>query len=81
MTTMSERFVSQISSGRWCLTMFAGLSLMAMVVTNCRVSWAVAIGMIPQTPMPFSDAAIMSIIGTVFALYFAKPANGEAKKE
>ena len=65
----AERFVNQATSGRWLLTVIAGLCLLAMTLADC---WAVTHGKEP----PISVEAIFSIITMVFGLYFSRAKEG-----
>lgn len=64
-----ERVVSQMTSGRWLLTIVAAMCLLLFTVTDC---WAVYRG---KTP-PISPEAIATIITMVFMSYFKSPKEG-----
>ena len=61
-----ERVVSQMTSGRWLLTIVAAMCLLLFTVTDC---WATYKGKEP----PISPEAIATIITMVFMSYFKNP--------
>ena len=74
-----ERFVSQATSGRWLLTVTAGLCLFSMTLADC---WYVYAGKFTTSgSLPFSVEALLAIITAVFMAYFGKaptPTNGDS---
>ena len=76
-----EMILSQITSGRWLLTVASAVALLALVRADLI---AVSLG----KPLPISTEAIFSIITMVFVSYFNRPTektngngNGEVKPE
>ena len=68
--TSWERLVSQTTSGRWLLTITAGICLLAMTAADC---WYVWVGKFAaNSPLPFSVEALLTIITAVFMAYFGK---------
>ena len=65
-----ERFVSQVTSGRWLLTQVAAVCLFMLVLSDCYVAIKH-----PDAKVPFSIEGIMTLISSVFISYFAKPGD------
>ena len=63
----TDRVVGQISSGRWLLTIIAGVCLLMLTILNCR-----AYMKYPDKPLPVSVEAIFTVITMVFVSYFSK---------
>jgi hypothetical protein len=59
-----DRIVSQVTSGRWILTVIGGICFFMVCYVDCKVAAA------GKTPVPFSVEAIVSIMTMVFANYF-----------
>lgn len=66
MSTKSEKAMS----GRWLLTIAAGVALLIFVVADCVLACRGGVPVID--PM-----ALLSVISIVVAFYFAKPPDGE----
>jgi hypothetical protein len=60
----------KISSGRWLITMFAGLSFLGMTYADVNIAIHH-----PEAKIPFSPEALFSIISSVAAFYFSKPSD------
>lgn len=60
-----NRLAAQLSSGRWILTVIAGVAFLVLVVAYV------------QGKPSLSGDAISAVIASVFSLYFSKPRNGE----
>lgn len=58
----------KISSGRWLITMFAGLSFLGMTYADVNIAIHH-----PEAKVPFSPEALFAIISSVAAFYFSKP--------
>ena len=63
--------LKQIVSGRWLLTVTAGLCLMIAMVTDAWVAikWG---GVSPSVELPFPVSTIFTLLGVVFTSYFNK---------
>ena len=64
--TSREIILSQITSGRWLLTVASSIALLALIRADL-----IAISL--SKPLPVSTEAIFSIITMVFVSYFNKP--------
>ncbi len=62
----------KISSGRWLITMFAGLSFLGMTYADVNIAIHH-----PEAKIPFSPEALFAIISSVAAFYFSKPPSEE----
>lgn len=59
----------KLSSGRWLITMFAGVSLLGMTFADIIIS----VHNPDVNTLPFSPEALFAIISSVAAFYFSKP--------
>lgn len=65
MMKKADRVVSQVSSGRWLLTIIAGGCLLMLTFLDCK-----AYMKYPEKPLPVSVEAIFAVITMVFMSYF-----------
>jgi len=72
----TDRVVGQISSGRWLLTIIAGVCLLMLTILNCR-----AYMKYPDKPLPVSVEAIFTVITMVFVSYFSKKEDARQSSE
>ncbi len=63
----TDRVVGQVSSGRWLLTIIAGICLLLMTLLDFQ-----AYMKYPDKPLPVSVEAIFAVITMVFMSYFHK---------
>jgi len=63
--------LKQITSGRWLLTVTAGLCLIIAMGTDALVAIKCA-GVIPSVELPFPVSTIFTLLGVVFTSYFNK---------
>lgn len=78
--TKGDRFVNQVTSGRWLITIAVAVCIVAMCMTNCYVAvHAARVGGEPV--MPFSNEALFGLIGAAVAFYFAKPGSDAQPEE
>ena len=61
----ADRVVGQVSSGRWLLTIIAGVCLLMLTFLDCR-----AYMRYQDKPLPVSVEAIFAVITMVFMSYF-----------
>jgi len=71
----TDRVVGQVSSGRWLLTIIAGICLLLMTLLDFQ-----AYMKYPDKPLPVSVEAIFAVITMVFMSYFAKSRELESKE-
>ena len=67
----------KLSSGRWLITMFAGISLLGMTFADIII----AVHNPDVNALPFSPEALFAIISSVAAFYFSKPPEGPNGEE
>ena len=71
--SLVDKVLNQFTSGRWLLTMIAGMCLAGMVYTDARLA---ARG-IDVEKLPFNVQVLMTIITTVFIAYFQRDKSKE----
>lgn len=75
--SLGNRLISQASSGRWLLTVMAGMALMMITFVYCK-----SIMLRPDIEPQVSGEALFSIISMVFISYFQKKnGNGQHQDE
>ena len=71
--TIADKILKQFTSGRWLLTMIAGVCLAGMVYTDARLA---ARG-IEVDKLPFNVQVLLTIITAVFMAYFQRDKSKE----
>jgi preprotein translocase subunit YajC len=63
--------LKQITSGRWLLTVTAGLCLMIAMLADAWIAIK-GVGVTPRAELPFPVSTIFTLLGVVFTSYFNK---------
>jgi len=71
-----KRFISQATSGRWLLTLFAGAAFLMLVLATFLILVSMRHAMKPETAVALFSAVLLIIQG-VYKDYFQRDRNGK----